>query len=165
MLRFLYALDYYGLGMDAFGTGCSPELTLLWFGHGCSGNCTLSQLDIASVWAWMLRFSYAPDNGRCYGLGMDAFGTGCSRNLLWFGHGCSGNCMLSQLDITSVWAWMLRFSYALGNGRALVTSAWQPSKVYPPKALEKTSKSSARKTPVVVSSVLFSLFKTVSAMN
>ena len=103
---------YYGLGMDAMVTVClrntsvilveawmhwSPyaleTLTLLWFGHGCTGHRMLSEHE------------------RYYGLGMDALVTVCSRNtnvimvwawmhwspyalgtrtLPWLGRGCSG---------------------------------------------------------------------------
>ena len=109
---------YYGLGMDAPVIVCSRNTnvimvwawmlqlpcaletrTLLWFGHGCSSYRMLSKHE------------------RCYGLGMDAPVTVCSRNtnvimvwawmlqlscaletrtLLWFGHGCSSYRVLSK---------------------------------------------------------------------
>ena len=72
---------YYGLGMDALVTVFSQDTnvimvsawmhwqpyaletrTLLWFGHGCTGNRMLST------------------HKRYYGLGMDALVTVCSRN-------------------------------------------------------------------------------------
>ena len=106
----------YGLGMDALVTVCSwtrnvimvwawmhwspcarGPRTLLWFGHGCTGHHVLV------------------DQKRHYGLGMDALVTLCSwttnvimgwawmhwspcargpRTSLWFGHGCTGHCVL-----------------------------------------------------------------------
>ena len=103
--------------------------TELWFGHGCSGQRMLLE------------------DERSYGLGMDALVSVCSRNTngilvwawmlwspyalgtrteLWFGHGCSGQRMLSEHEQDSglgmdalvsvcfwntneimVWAWML----------------------------------------------------------
>ena len=108
----------YGLGMDALVSGCSRNTnvnmvwawmlwspyalgtrTELWFWHGCSGHRMLLEHE------------------RNYGLGMDALVSGCSRNTnvnmvlawmlwspyalgtrteLWFGHGCSGERMLSK---------------------------------------------------------------------
>ena len=83
---------YYGLGMDAVVIVCSRNMnvimvwtwmlwspyalgtrTLLWFGHGCSGNRMLSKHE------------------RYYGLGMDALVIVCSRNM----------------NVIMVWAWML----------------------------------------------------------
>ena len=83
---------YYGLGMDALVIVCSRNMnvimvwawmlwspyalgtrTLLWFGHGCSGNRMLSKHE------------------RYYGLGMDALVIVCSRNM----------------NVIMVWAWML----------------------------------------------------------
>ena len=146
----------YGLGMDALVTVCSWNTngimvwawmlwspyalgtrTEVWFGHGCSGHCTLLEHE------------------RNYGLGMDALVTVCSWNTngimvwawmlwslyalgtrteLWFGHGCSGRCMLLEherncglgmdalVTVCSwntngimVWAWMLWSPYALGT--------------------------------------------------
>ena len=108
----------YGLGMDALVTVCSWNTngimvwdwmlwspcalgtrTELWFGHGCSGHRMLLEherkydlgmdalVTVCSwntngimVWAWMLWTA-------------DALGT---RTELWFGHGCSGQRMLSE---------------------------------------------------------------------
>ena len=107
-----------GLGMDALVTVCSWNTNgimvwawmlwspyalgtrlELWFGHGCSGERMLSKHE------------------RNSGLGMDALATVCSWNTngimawawmlwspyalgtrleLWFGHGCSGERMLSK---------------------------------------------------------------------
>ena len=36
LIAFTGARTYYGLGMDARVMLCARELTLLWFGHGCS---------------------------------------------------------------------------------------------------------------------------------
>ena len=109
---------YHGLGMGASPTVCSGNTnvimvsawmlwqpyalgtrTLSWFGHGCSGNRMLLEHEryhglgmdalatvcswnrnVIMVWAWMLWQPYA-------------LGT---RTLSWFGHGCSGNRMLSE---------------------------------------------------------------------
>ena len=121
---------YYGLGMDALVTACSRNAPkLLWFGHGCTGNRMLSthkryyglgmdalvinafsrNTNVIMVWAWMHWSPYALE----------------TRTLLWFGHGCTGNRMLSRheryyglgmdalLTVCSrhtndimVWAWM-----------------------------------------------------------
>ena len=100
-----------GVAADFAGTILAVGAqTLLWFGHGCSGNRMLSKHE------------------RYYGLGMDALVTVCfgTRTLLWFGHGCSGNRMLSKheryyglgmdalvtvcswnTNVILVWAWML----------------------------------------------------------
>ena len=88
----------------------SETRTLLWFGHGCSGERML----------WK--------HERYYGLGMDALVSACSRNtnVIWFGHGCSRERMLSKharyyglgmdalvsacsgnTNAIMVWAWML----------------------------------------------------------
>ena len=138
----------YGLGVDALVSGCSRSTnvimvwalmlwspyalgtrTELWFGHGCSGGrmllkheryyglrmdalvtvCSRST-NVIMVWAWMLWSPYA-------------LGT---RTSLWFGHGCSGERMLSKheryyglrmdalvtvcsrsTNVIMVWAWML----------------------------------------------------------
>ena len=42
-------------------------------------------------------------------LGMDALVTVCfgTRTIFWFGHGCSGDCMLRNTNDIMVWAWML----------------------------------------------------------
>ena len=139
---------YYGLGMDALVIVCSQNTnvimvwawmlwysyalktrTLLWVGHGCSGNRMLSKheryyglgmdalvlvcsrnTNVIMGWAWMLWYSYALE----------------TRTLLWVGHGCSGNRMLSKnerscglgmnalvivcsrnTNVIMVWAWML----------------------------------------------------------
>ena len=111
--------------------------TRLWFGHGCSGQRMLWEHErdyglgmdalviVGSrntneimVWAWMLWSLYA-------------LGT---RTRLWFGHGCSGHCMLweherdyglgmdalvivgsGNTNAIMVWAWMLWSLYALGT--------------------------------------------------
>ena len=108
--------------------------TELWFGHGGSGHRMLLKnyglgmdalVTVCSwntngimVWAWMLCSSYV-------------LGT---RMELWFGHGCSGHCMLLERErnyglgmdalVTvcfwntngiMVWAWMLWSPYALGT--------------------------------------------------
>ena len=115
----------YGLSMDALVTVCSRDTnaiiacawmlwstawmlwspyalgtrTELWFGHGCYGQRMLleqkrnyglgmdAMVNVCSwntnaiiVWAWMLWSTYA-------------LGT---RTELWFGHGCSGQCMLLE---------------------------------------------------------------------
>ena len=82
-----------------FWSAYAPTRTLLWFGHGCFGQRMLLEHE------------------RYYGLGMDALVSVCSRNtniimvcawmlwsayalgkrtLLWFGHGCFGQRMLSE---------------------------------------------------------------------
>ena len=109
---------YHALGMAALPSLCSWNTnvimvwawahrqpyalgtrTLSWFGHGCSGNRMLLEHEryhglgmdalatvcswnrnVIMVWAWMLWQPYA-------------LGT---RTLSWFGHGCSGNRMLSE---------------------------------------------------------------------
>ena len=147
---------YHALGMDALATVCSWNTnvimvwawahrqpyalgtrTLSWFGHGCSGNRMLLEHE------------------RYHGLGMGASPTVCSgntnvimvsawmlwqpyalgtRTLSWFGHGCSGNRMLSEHEryhalgmaalpslcswnrnVIMVWAWAHRQPYALGT--------------------------------------------------
>ena len=71
-----------------------------------------------------------PKHKRCYGLGMDALVTVAleTRTLLWFGHGCTSNHMLSKREryyglgmdalvtvcsrntsVILVWAWMYWF--------------------------------------------------------
>ena len=117
-------------------------------GNGCFGNGMLSGMDVIMVWAWMLWEWDALRNGRHYGLGMDAKVIVRFRilSLFWFGHGCSGNRVLSDMDVIMVWAWMLSFSYALENGRVLGISAWQPLNFYPPKVWDKTNESTARET-------------------
>ena len=60
-----------------FGHGCTGNRmlatrTLIWFGHGCTGNCMLSKHE------------------RYYGVGMDALVTECSRNT----------------NVIMAWAWM-----------------------------------------------------------
>ena len=115
--------------------------TLLWFGHGCSGQRMLleqernyglgmgalavlrnSNTNVIMVWAWMLWSTYA-------------LGT---RRELWFWHGCSGQRMLlehernhalsmdalavlrnSNTNFIMVWAWMLWSAHALGTGTEL----------------------------------------------
>ena len=161
MLCFAYALRsgrYYGLG-------CSREWTLLYglgkkpLGIGCWAWTLLSGLGMpAPLFVCSEEWTFFWFWHGCFGDGM------LSGTLLWFGHGCSGNRMLSSM-VVMLWAWMLRFSYALGNGRVLGTSAWQPLKVYPPKAWEKTNERSVWETAVVASSVLFSVLKTVSTLK
>ena len=120
--------------------------TELWFAHGCSGHrmlleqeqiCGLgmdalvivcsSNTNGIMVWAWMLWSAYAPCAWMLWS--PYAFGT---RTDLWFGHGCSGQRMLSDherhkglgmdalVSVCSsntnrimVWAWMLLSAYAL----------------------------------------------------
>ena len=132
---------YHGLGMDALATVCSWNTnvimvwawahrqpyalgtrTLSWFRHGCSGNRMLSEheryhglgmdalatvcswnTNVIMVWAWMLWQPYA-------------LGTG---TLSWFGHGCSGNRMLSEhernTNVIMLWAWPHCQACALGT--------------------------------------------------
>ena len=67
-------------------------------------NHLLSEMGDAMVcWAWMPWESYALDR---------------KRTLLWFGHGCSVNPMLSNMNDIVVWAWVLWESFALGKGRS-----------------------------------------------
>ena len=49
------------------------------------------------------------EHGCYYGLGIDALVNVCCRTwmLVWFGHGCSGKRMLTNMDVSMVWAWML----------------------------------------------------------
>ena len=109
----------YGLGMNALVTICS------WNTNG------------TMVWAWMLWSRYAPWNTNGimiwawklwspYALG--------TRTELWFGHECSGHCMLLEhernyglgmdalVTVCSrntngimIWAWKLWSPYALGT--------------------------------------------------
>ena len=111
--------------------------TLLWSRHGCFGQRTLLEheryygygmdalvsvcsgnMNVIMVWAWMLWSAYA-------------LGT---RALLWFGHGCFRQGMLSEheryhglgvdalvsvcsrnTNVIMVWAWMLWSAYAPGT--------------------------------------------------
>ena len=108
-----------------------------WFRHGCFGQRMLREheryyglgmdalvrvcswnTNVIMVWAWMLWSAYA-------------LGT---RTLLWFGHGCFGQRMLSEheryyglgtdalvsvcsgnVNVIVAWAWMLWSAYALGT--------------------------------------------------
>ena len=147
---------YHGFGMGASPTVCSRNTnvimlwawmlwqpyalgtrTLSWFGHGRIANRMLSEheryhalgmaalptlcswnTNVIMVWAWAHRQPYA-------------LGT---RTLSCFGHGCSGNRMLSEheryhglgmgasptvcswnTNVIMVWAWMLWQPYALGT--------------------------------------------------
>ena len=74
-----------------------------------------SNMNVTMVWAWMLRSSYGVEHVCYYGLGMGAlvFVWGRTCMLLWFGHGCSGHRMGSNMNVTMVWAWMLRSSYGV----------------------------------------------------
>ena len=100
---------------------------LLWFGHGCTGNCMLSKheryyslyMDVqvepyALGTRTLLWFGHGCTGNRMLskhesycGLGMDGQVTVCYRNttLLRFGHGCTGNRMLSSnTNVIMVWA-------------------------------------------------------------
>ena len=128
---------------------------IFWFGQkplgiGCWAWTLLSGLGMPPVFVCSEEWTFFWFGHQCFGDGM------LSETLLWFGHGCSGNRMLSSIP---------RFSYALGNGRVLGTSAWQPLKVYPQKAWDKTNERSVWETAVVAPSVLFSVFKTVSTLK
>ena len=91
--------------------------TELWFGHGCSGQRMLLEhernydlgmdalVTVCSwntngimVWAWMLWSPYA-------------LGT---RTELWFGHGCSGHCMLLEHER----------NYGLGMDALVTVCSW-----------------------------------------
>ena len=83
------------------------------------------------VWAWLLWSSDAVLHERYHGLCMDALVTACSRTfwdalvigcgrtgtLLWFGHGCSGHRMQSNVNVILAFAWMLRSSNAVLHER------------------------------------------------
>ena len=125
--------------------------TLLWFGHGCFGQRMLSEheryydlrmdalvsvcsrnTNVIMVWAWMLWSAYALGMVWAWMLWSGyALGT---RTLLWFGHGCFGQGMLSEheryyglgmdalvrvcsrnTNAIMVRAWMLWSAYALGT--------------------------------------------------
>ena len=103
MLRKPYALErgtMVCLGMDALGVVCSRTWMILWFGHGCFGN--RSEMHGTMVWAWMLWEPYVLEDGRCFCLGMDALRIVFSQKwaILWFGHECLGNRVLSNMDDT-----------------------------------------------------------------
>ena len=69
-----YERNYYGLGMDAL-------VSVMLVEHGIM------------VWAWMLWSAHSSKYERNYGLGMDALVSTFIKirtELLWFGHGCSG---------------------------------------------------------------------------
>ena len=109
---------YYGLGIDTLVNYCIIWKHECYYGSGalvivCSWN-----MEVFMVWAWMLWLSYA-------------LGT---RVLLWFGHGCSSDRMLSENEcnyglsmdalvtvcswktkVSVVWARMLLSSYSLGT--------------------------------------------------
>ena len=72
--------------------------------YGDSGHWTQSNMNAIMAWAWMLwssdavkhecsghRTSDAVEHELYYCLGMDALVIGCSRMLLWLGHGCFGH--------------------------------------------------------------------------
>ena len=110
---------YYGLGMDALISACSGNTnvmvvwawmlwsayalgtpTLLWFGHGCFGQCMFwehERYDNLGMEA-LLSVCSGNTNVRYSGLGLDALVSVCSRNI----------CVIV------VWAWMLWSAYALG---------------------------------------------------
>ena len=90
--------------------------TVLWFGHGCSGQRMLLEheryydlglgalVKLCSwntnglmVWAWMLWSMYA-------------LGT---RTIFWLGPGCSGRRSSLNTNRIMVWAWTLWSTYAL----------------------------------------------------
>ena len=78
---------YYGLGMDAPATVCSrnTNVTVLWFGHGCTGivvgrGCTANRA--------------LSEHERHYALGTDALGTDALVSR-----------MLSTTDAIMAWAW------------------------------------------------------------
>ena len=66
---------------------------------------------------WQLN---AVEHDRYYGLGMDAHVTGCSHtlSLVWLGHGCHANRMLSNMDGIMARAWMLLSLDALAWARS-----------------------------------------------
>ena len=90
---------HYGLDMNILISVC-PEITnVIWFEHGCFGQRMLwaheryyglgmdalvsvcsGHTNVIMVWAWMVWSAYA-------------LGT---RTLLWFGHGCLCQRMLSE---------------------------------------------------------------------
>ena len=84
-----------------------------------------SNMNIVVVWAWMLWSSDAIEHERSHGLGMDALAIGCTRTyaFLWFGHGCSGHRMRSNMNVIMVRAWMLWPSDA-SNIKVLMVWAW-----------------------------------------
>ena len=189
---------YQGCHMDALWEWIEFAGTLSWLGHGCSvgldrvcgwslleryHDCHMDALvatvcsrntNVIMVWAWMLWQPYAlgtrtlscfghgrsgnrmlSEHERYHALGMDALATVCSRNtnviMLWawaqcqpyalgtrtlscFGHGRSGNRMLSEhelyhglgmnalatvcswnTNVIMLWAWAQCQPYALGT--------------------------------------------------
>ena len=68
-----------------------------------------SNRNVIIVWAWMLWPSDAAEHELFPGLGMDALVIARSRKLtlLWFGYGCSGLWMLSNMNVIMVSVWML----------------------------------------------------------
>ena len=91
---------YYGLGMDGLVSACSRSTDVIMvFGHGCTGKRMLSKherycglrmdglvtlcsrnTNVIMVWAWMHWQAYAFE----------------TQTLFPFGHGCTGNRMLSR---------------------------------------------------------------------
>ena len=63
-------------------------------------------VDAFNVQTRMLRSSDALEQERCSGLCMNALVIGNSRKgtLLWFGHGCSGYRMVSNMNVIMVWS-------------------------------------------------------------
>ena len=65
----------YGVGMDALvDPRMQSNMTIIWFGHGCSGHRMQSSMHVIVVWAWILWSSDAVEHKDYYGLGM---------NILW----------------------------------------------------------------------------------
>ena len=91
---------YYGFGMDALVRVCCRNTnvimvlaSMLWSAYA-TGNT-----NVIMVWTWMLWSAYP-------------LGT---RLLLWFGHGCFGQCICCRnTNVILVWPWMLSSAYALG---------------------------------------------------
>ena len=95
------------------------------------------------VWAWRVWSAYAVEHERYYGLGMGALVTACSRTctLLWFGHGCSGHRMQSNMNVIMVWVFWSPHAveheryHGLGEGmqsnmNVLMAWAWMVSLSY-----------------------------------
>ena len=74
-----------------------------------------SNMNVVMVWAWMLWSSDAVKHERYYALGMDTLVIGCSRTqaFSWFGHGCFGHQMQSNMNVIMVWALILWSSDAV----------------------------------------------------
>ena len=85
--------------------------------HGCSGQRMQMNMSVIMVWAWMLWSAYAVEHERYYGLGMVALVSVCSRTrtLSWFGHGCSGHRMQSNMN-AAMQMWNQNSSHPWSNG-------------------------------------------------